>query len=382
MAERLTKRQRRRFNNIREEQGKGAARKFRRKKLGLTPRSKRPGNKGKLGPNTNAPNLPRRPTAKGKKLTRPAGIINTQQQFNEWNAQQQHMLNRPNERNPYGELKYTVDPETGQLIRETNLSAPQQEMLEQRQNIDKGLGQGVQNMMGQMGQSFNFNNPYNPQAMSGWEGRQKLTDEQFGRQKTLLDDRFKQERDQLTQSLADRGIPEGSELYNQELMQFDRRKNDAYDQAYTTASQFGGQEQVNQFNMGMTGQQNAFNNQYQTWQSPYQAAGSMLGMQQGIINPQFQNMAQVNMPNTDVTGVGTAFGGFQNNIDTANIAANASMHNAGLAAQNRGGSSGFSPTPLAPPPAQQQGSPSPWPGVVGAIGSGLATGIGAGLLGS
>ena len=99
MAERLTRRQRRRFNNIREEKGKGAARRFRRKKLGLPPRSKRPGGKGKpnkIGPNTNAPNLPRRPTAQGKKLRGPGGIINTQQQFNEWNAQQQHMLNRPN----------------------------------------------------------------------------------------------------------------------------------------------------------------------------------------------------------------------------------------------------------------------------------------------
>lgn len=380
MAERLTRRQRRRFNNIRENKGQDAARRFRRKKLGLPPR-KKGGKKGKLGPNVNAPNLPRRPTAQGKNMNRPAGLINTQQQFNEWNAQQQHMLNRPNETSAFGSLNYKVDPNTGQLIREQNLSDAEQAKYEQRNQIDQGLGQNVQNMMGQMGQPFQFNNPYNPQAQSGWEGRQRLTDEQYGRAKTLLDDRFKQEQDQLKQSLADRGIPEGSELYNQELMQFDRRKNDAYDQAYTSASQFGGQEQVNQFNMATTGQQNAFGNQLTQYQLPYQTANQMLGMQQGLMLPQFQNMQAVNMPNTDVTGVGLGFAGFQNNIDTANIAANASMHNAGLAAANRGGGSGFSPTPLAPPPAQQQSSQSPWPGVVGAIGSGLAAGLGSGIIG-
>jgi hypothetical protein len=304
------------------------------------------------------------------------GMINAQADFNRWNAMQQMAFNRPNESNPYGSLEYKVD-DNGNLVRETNLSHAQQNLLEQRQNTDYGLGQAAQGQLQQIHQQGAYNPTGLPQ-MPGQGGfdqeRQRIEGELYGREAKILDERFGKESDQLKQSLADRGIPEGSELYNKELSEFDRRKNDAYGAARQGATAFGGQEQQARFGMGMGARQQALGEYNQAYQMPYQTMGQTLGMQAGIMNPQFTPMMGVNMPGVDVTG--TALG--MNQLASNERIANAQMAMAGQ--HGGGGGGGAMPAMPTPPPPGGSDGPGFWEqagaGMAGAFASGFGNAAG------
>ncbi|MBT7912371.1 hypothetical protein HN588_00520, partial [Candidatus Bathyarchaeota archaeon] len=81
---------------------------------------------------------------------------------------------------------------------------------------------------------------------------QNMEDAIYDKQKARLDPRFQQQRGDLTQSLANRGIFAGSEAYDREFGNFNRSENDAYGQARNDSImqglQFGNAQRGQQFN--------------------------------------------------------------------------------------------------------------------------------------
>lgn len=88
---------------------------------------------------------------------------------------------------------------------------------------------------------WSFDNVGGPQRSVGGQDygtqQQAVADSIYNQAKSRLDPQFQQQEQELIQSLADRGIPEGSDLYNKELDRFARARNDAYTSAQNAAQQ-------------------------------------------------------------------------------------------------------------------------------------------------
>ena len=87
--------------------------------------------------------------------------------------------------------------------------------------------------------------------------RTRMEDAMFNRQKRLMDPGFQQSRDRLSQDLANRGMPIGSEASNRALDRMDRSQGQAMADLTDRSVALGGQEQSRLFNqaMGVRGQQ-------------------------------------------------------------------------------------------------------------------------------
>lgn len=82
--------------------------------------------------------------------------------------------------------------------------------------------------------------------------RQAVTDAVYNRQKSLLDPELKTQRDQLRQGLADRGITEGSELYNKEWDRLDRSQGETLSRLSDQATLAGSNEQSRLFGLSQS----------------------------------------------------------------------------------------------------------------------------------
>jgi hypothetical protein len=76
---------------------------------------------------------------------------------------------------------------------------------------------------------------------------------------------FKQQRDELEQSLRNRGIPVGSELYNQQMQTLDRNQSDARNSAMVQAQGIAGQNASQFANVGFQSADQSMNRALTQW---------------------------------------------------------------------------------------------------------------------
>lgn len=89
------------------------------------------------------------------------------------------------------------------------------------------------------------------------ETRRRIEDQVYNSFMSRQEGEFAKARESFEQSMANRGIPVGSQLYNDQLKQLQQAQTDAKQQALTQAVQMGGTEMERQFNMGTTAHNNA-----------------------------------------------------------------------------------------------------------------------------
>lgn len=82
--------------------------------------------------------------------------------------------------------------------------------------------------------------------------RQRIEQAMLGRAKGELDTRYAQEVQDFEQQMANQGVDIGSERYKRERTQFDKGRNEAYNDAGFRAMIAGGDEQTRLFNMGLS----------------------------------------------------------------------------------------------------------------------------------
>lgn len=208
------------------------------------------------------------------------GDIQGQAAANNYAAAQNANLNRLDEQGPYGSATYVRDPETGKVTRNYNLSAPQQELLDQQQQRDLQIGGTVAGSLGQADrvyqQPLSFDGArdvdyYTTKGLNKVQAPRSYSDlpqlptadGDLGAYRQRLEDRlystferrnqpgFERDEEALRQSLSDRGIPVGSEKYEWELEQLRRSQSDARLDAQTQASVLGGQEMTRDFGIGL-----------------------------------------------------------------------------------------------------------------------------------
>lgn len=328
---------------------------------------------------------------KGKDLTTAQGAIQGQFATNLATTQNDIAMNRPGEEsNPYGNQTYSYD-ENGNLVKKSQLSDPMQQRFDAGQTREMNLLNQQNQAISQFGQQGALNYDGLPSLANDFsQDRNRIEDSVYNRFDRRMGDRFSQQQEELQQQLANRGIPMGSERYNEEMNRFNQSKNDAYLDAKSQAVQMGGAEQQNMFNMNLTGRQQGINERTNQFYQPLQTAQTLQGMQQGVINPQFQPMYQAGIAPTDVQGTASNFYNTNTNAATQQAQIDASRANAGLSASTSRANNSASnaaalqrqreaqahQAALAAQQAQNQPKqPNPW----ASAGAGFVSGLGSGL---
>ena len=250
----------------------------------------------------------------------PEVTARTQAQYNSQAANETANLNRPNQYTPFGNLTWTSTPgENGQTRWSSNLS------------LTPGVQSIVDSLTGAIGRStstpFDYSSAPNMPTMDTG-ARQRIEDAIYGRATSRLDPQFAQRDESLHSQLMNRGIPEGSQAWNDQIGNFERSRNDAYATARDDAVQRSVADMTQIFNNGLAARQqgvNEINMQHQLpinlfnalrngSQSSFGSGGSGTVVQPGPYAQSAANnyQGQVNTYNSQVGANNSFMGGLFN----------------------------------------------------------------------
>lgn len=263
--------------------------------------------------------------APNTKLDTTSDVIKTVSDTANNTTQAGNILTNPNQNNAFGSSTVTVDPITGQPIVNQTLSDANQKSLEgiqstgvQASDVAKGL---IGNQYGQFVQGAGPQSGYSDPAL------EKAVYDRLTRDYA---DRFGREEEQLSQTLANRGIPVGSKAYENAMGDFRKNRDAQYETAQNNAVQQGTATALTrqQNNIGGLGALTG-------------GIGTLSGVGQGgFYNPNFQGFSSVAYNQPDVQGLyNTQYAGqltreqIAAQIEQQKIAANATLGAAGKAAE-------------------------------------------------
>lgn len=130
----------------------------------------------------------------------------------------------------------------------------------------------------------------------------RMSQAAFDRQRALLDPVFADQQNTLDVSLANRGIPLGSEIYNNSYDTFNRSRNQAYNDAAYQSVLAGYDLQSQLFGQDMAQRQNAFKELSYLQNLPISQIATLMGSNPGVPQPDFNPFMPSNVSPTDVTG--------------------------------------------------------------------------------
>lgn len=153
-------------------------------------------------------------------------VINTGFDVAKGASQAGNVLSNPNEVNDFGQKKITIDPTTGAPTVTTTLSDPNKQVLSGVQ----GNAVSASDVLNQLIKSGygNFLNAAGPQQSYSDPALEEAV---FNRLTSRFGDEKARGREQVEQTLANRGIPVGSEAYSNVTRDFENTWNDRYDAA-------------------------------------------------------------------------------------------------------------------------------------------------------
>ena len=224
--------------------------------------------------------------------------------------------NRVNQITPYGELRYTTNPNDvdqwgNQMWTATQtLSPAQQRLLDYQNATSEGLGEltgtGLNYVKGMMANPFTTANL----PSLGINAGETYQDAYMRR----LQPQIQQSRDQLQQRLANQGIDIGSEAYQRAMMQQAQRENDLLLGATTQG-----------FGTGLSARQQGFTEAAYQRNEPLNTLNAVRTGAQ-VTNPTFVSVPQqATTKGADLLGAATAEGNYNTASANANAAQNAGM---------------------------------------------------------
>jgi len=232
-------------------------------------------------------------------------------------AQAATAANRVNQVTPYGNLNYA---ETGTdsygnptWTATTSLSDVGQKLLDTQNQTSLGLGGAINSQLSNVNSTLN--KPFDPNLPQvGINAGQNYQDAAMQR----LAPQLSQQRELLTNQLANSGIPVGSEAYNRAQMNQAQKENDLL-AANTTQG----------FNTGLAANQQAYNQALTKYKMPLNTLSALRTGSQ-VQNPTFQNVPQqATTGGADLLGASTAAGNYNLSNSNAQIAAQSGF-NSGL----------------------------------------------------
>lgn len=197
-------------------------------------------------------------------------------------------MNNVNQTTPFGSLTYSQtgkDPTTGAPIWSANTSlSPELKALLDKQMTSQG------NIADTLTQTTGFlpTSAFDPSSVPDTG---EIARKSFALQTDLLKPQWDDQWKKMEVNLSDRGIPVGSEIWNDQKQQFD----DAVNRSMTAAS---GQADLS----ATAEQQRLIQNAERQYGMPYDQIAKLMGVNPSVSNPAFQQTGQTGVANTDVAG--------------------------------------------------------------------------------
>jgi hypothetical protein len=247
---------------------------------------------------------------KAPKAPDPNVVSAAQTRSNQDTAAYNAALNRTNTYTPAGSSEFTVtgtDPSGAPIYRQDVKLAPDaQALYDQQLAQSRELGNVAQGMMNRVGE--NYAQPLDTSSAPKLYGaddllaaRQQAQDALYNRQTAYLDPQWQQREEAFRTRMANQGITEGNEAWQNAKFDEDRARSFDYGQARDAAIGAGAAE------TGMladiSGRQRAQTMQelYANRALPLNEFNALRSSSQ-VDMPQFEGAANVNSANTDVSG--------------------------------------------------------------------------------
>jgi hypothetical protein len=167
------------------------------------------------------------------------------------------------------------------------LTQGQNAVINQRQEADLSLGGMANDQLGNVQESFQqpFNWDALPDQVVGddfnkW--RQDQIDSTYADFSRRLEPQMKQEADAFEQEMMNRGIPIGSQLYEQQKSAMLQRQNDAKSSALVQAQGIAGQNAQQFFDVGSSAREQAYTNEARRRGMPLSDYMALVGAQSGM----------------------------------------------------------------------------------------------------
>jgi hypothetical protein len=221
--------------------------------------------------------------SKAPKAPNPVAVSNAQTASNVATAEAQAKLNALDQFGPYGSVTFNRDAKglpTGQTI---TLDPQVKALLDSQMASQQGISDAVSGAIGRLpGQAFD---------PSSVPDTGQIAQTAYDRQLGLLKPEFDEQAKALEVKLSERGIPIGSEVWNDEMNRFERAKGNAL----TTAAQSADLAALNE-------QQRLLTNAERQYAMPYDQLASLMGVSQPAQTPSFAPQTPTSVANTDVSG--------------------------------------------------------------------------------
>jgi len=215
----------------------------------------------------------------------PRQVAAAQAKANKDTAREQTRLNSMDVFSPYGSSQFYFDPRTNLPIAQVNELTPElQGVFDAQTGVQQGIADQTQGFLGGLPQAGSF-------SLDQIPGTDQIAQTSYEDQLALMRPDFEEQRETMEIRLAERGIPVGSSIWQEEMDRFERARNETLSGAARKARLDAGQEF-----------QRLLGNQLTERNLPFQELSSLMGLQTRA--PQIQNapIPQSQISNTDVAG--------------------------------------------------------------------------------
>lgn len=261
---------------------------------------------------------------KAPKAPDPNVVSQAQTRSNQETAAYNAALNRTNTYTPMGSSEFTVtgtDASGAPIYRQDVKLAPDaQALYEQQMSQSRELGNTAQNMLGRVDESLStpLDTSKAPKLFGADDllgARQQTQDALYNRQAAYLDPQWHQREEQFRTRMANQGITEGNEAWQNAKFDEDRARSFDYGRARESAiagalPEMAFLSDTARGNRGMT-----LEEMYRERAQPLNEFNALRSSSQ-VDMPQFEGAANVNSANTDVSG--NMWNAYQANLDRYN----------------------------------------------------------------
>ncbi len=231
-------------------------------------------------------------------------------------------VNQINEVTPYGNVSYTGSIGDPDRTRITSLSDPQQRQLDQKNQLAELLGGAALDRAGQVpGAPFAL-----PDNSPTLRDTSDLENRQFSRAMEIMQPQMDRDERRFETTMANRGIPIGSEAYNDARQQFDRSRDDMVKGAAFDAMKSGQAEQGRLYGLERQAYTDNISDDLLSRTQPMNELAAILQGSPALSNPNFGAPAQYQIAPADVMGAeNMKYQGQMNAWNAANQNKNAMM---------------------------------------------------------
>lgn len=239
----------------------------------------------------------------------PVRTANAQADANAQAVRESALVNQINQVTPFGSETFTGAIGEPDRLRTIGLNPADQAALEQRRGITGGLfgiGQDslLQQAQGQLGTGLDFSGL--PQ-ISGQDdligGAQPLEQATFQRGLNLLEPGQQQRRDALQVQLANQGIPQGSDAFNEAVDNLERGQGQQLENLALSSVGAGRQEQSRLFGLEQAARQQGLSELLTQRSQPINELSAILQGAPATQSPQFQSPAQFGVAPPNIQGL-------------------------------------------------------------------------------